>query len=99
MQAELRSWRKSDVRSVPHRLLALLLCWLLVHPTLVLAQNASPEAVGTIVAVQPGATINHAPAAANARLMPPSVIRTDKTGRLRIRLRGGANLSIRGGPR
>ena len=77
--------------------LALALCGLLAQATLATGQNyPAPDNVGAIIGVKAGATLDSRPLDKAEPLQRNAVLRTNHTGRLRIRLRGGEVLSLGG---
>ncbi len=78
--------------------LALVLCGLLTQATLSAGQSyPAPENAGAIIGVKAGATVDNQPLDKAGPLSRNAVLRTNRTGRVRIRLRGGEVLSLGGG--
>src|SRR5579872_4528398 len=85
----------SDNGCFLRRALVLGLCFLMSPATLCLGQSyPAPETVGAVIGVKPGATINNQPVDKAQPLLRNAVLRTDRSGRLRVRLRGGEVLSM-----
>ncbi|MGE5726625.1 MAG: FecR domain-containing protein [Acidobacteriota bacterium] len=83
--------------SLSRQALALVLCGLLVQATLSAGQSyPAPENVGAIIGVKAGATMDNQALEKAGPLARNAVLRTNRTGRLRIRLRGGEVLSLGG---
>lgn len=78
--------------------LALVLCALLAQASLAAGQSyPAPENVGAIIGVKPGATLDGQALDKPGPLQRNAVLRTNRAGRVRIRLRGGEVLSLGGG--
>jgi len=76
---------------------ALVLCGLLVQATLSAGQSyPAPENVGAIIGVKAGATMDNQAVEKEGPLARNAILRTNHSGRLRIRLRGGEVLSLGG---
>ena len=94
MRAEARQQTTANGNSRSRQALALALCGLLVQATLSAAQSyPAPENVGAIIGVKAGATMDNQ-AVKEGPLARNAVLRTNHSGRLRIRLRGGEVLSL-----
>jgi hypothetical protein len=79
------------------RTLAVVLCGLLAQTTLCAGQGVpAPDNVGAVIGVKPGATLDNQPLTKPAPLQRQSLLRTNHSGRLKIRLRGGEILSLGG---
>lgn len=79
------------------RTLALILCGLLAQTALSAGQDVpAPDNVGAVIGVKPGATLDNQPLTKAAPLQRHSLLRTNHSGRLKIRLRGGEILSLGG---
>lgn len=84
--------------SLSRQALALMLCGLLVQATFASGQSyPAPENVGAVIGVKAGATVDNQPLEKAVPLSRNAVLRTNHTGRLRVRLRGGEVLSLGGG--
>src|SRR5579864_2192249 len=87
----------ANSNSLSRQALALVLCGLLVQATLSAGQSyPAPENVGAVIGVKPGATMDNQALEKAGPLARNAVLRTNHTGRLRIRLRGGEVLSLGG---
>jgi hypothetical protein len=77
--------------------LALALCGLLVQASLCAGQSyPAPENVGAVIGVRPGATVDNRPVDKAMPLERNAVLRTDRSGRLRFRLRTGEVVTLGG---
>jgi hypothetical protein len=84
--------------SLSRQALALALCALLTQATFSAGQSyPAPENAGAVIGVKAGATVDNQPLAKPGPLSRNAVLRTNHTGRVRIRLRGGEVLSLGGG--
>lgn len=84
--------------SLSRQALALVLCGLLTQATFSIGQSyPAPENVGAVIGVKAGASVDNQPLDKAGPLLRNAVLRTNHTGRLRIRLRGGEVLSLGGG--
>ncbi|HKT70442.1 MAG TPA: FecR family protein, partial [Terriglobales bacterium] len=87
-----------DGNSLSRQALALVLCALLAQATFSAGQSyPAPENAGAVIGVKPGATLDNQPLEKAGPLSRNAVLRTNRTGRVRIRLRGGEVLSLGGG--
>ncbi len=85
----------TSINSLSRRALALVLSALLAQATLSAGQSyPAPENVGAIIGVKPGATMDNQTVEKVGPLQRNAVLRTNRIGRLRIRLRGGEVLSL-----
>lgn len=98
MRAEGRQQEiKATRNSLSRQALALVLCGLLVQATFAVGQSyPAPENVGAIIGVKAGATMDNQAVDKAGPVSRNAVLRTNHTGRLRIRLRGGEVLSLGG---
>lgn len=81
--------------SLSRQALALALCGLLTPATFSVAQSyPAPENAGAVIGVKAGATVDNQPLDKAGPLSRNAVLRTNRTGRVRIRLRGGEVLSL-----
>ena len=84
--------------SLSRQALALVLCGLLAQATFTAGQSyPAPENAGAVIGVKAGATIDNLPLDKAEPLLRNAVLRTNRTGRVRIRLRGGEVLSLGSG--
>src|SRR5690348_14501711 len=87
----------ANSNSLPRQGLALILCALLMQATLSAGQSyPAPENVGAVIGVKPGVTLANQAMDKPGPLARNAVLRTNRTGRVRIRLRGGEVLSLGG---
>ena len=86
----------SGKRNSPSRqAMALVLCGLLLQAGFAAGQSyPAPENVGAIIGVKAGATLDSQPLDKPGPLQRNAVLRTNRSGRVRIRLRGGEVLSL-----
>ena len=83
--------------SLSRQALALVLCGFLTQATFSTGQSyPAPENAGAVIGVKAGATLNNEPLEKAEPLSRNAVLRTNRTGRVRIRLRGGEVLSLGG---
>lgn len=83
--------------SLSRQALALVLCGFLTQATFSAGQSyPAPENAGAVIGVKAGATLNNQPLEKAEPLSRNAVLRTNRTGRVRIRLRGGEVLSLGG---
>jgi hypothetical protein len=96
MTAENNQHRKAtDDKPLFRQALALIVCGLLLQTSLGLGETyPAPENVGAIIGVKPGATVANQPLDKAMPLERNAVLRTDRSGRLRLRLRGGEVLTL-----
>src|SRR5690349_14408869 len=73
--------------------IALLLCFLL-SPLPLLCQQSAPQQAGDLSALVPAASRNGATANLRDSVFWNDTLKTDKSGRLRVALRDGSNLSL-----
>ena len=83
--------------SLSRQAIALVLCGVLAQATLSAGQGyPAPENVGAVIGVKPGATLDNQAVEKAGPLQRNAVLRTNRSGRLRIRLRAGEVLSLGG---
>jgi hypothetical protein len=83
--------------SLSRQALALALCGLLFQTTFSAGQSyPAPENAGAVIGVKAGATMDNQPLDKPGPLLRNAVLRTNRTGRVRIRLRRGEVLSLGG---
>jgi hypothetical protein len=83
--------------SLSRQALALILCGLLAQATLSAGQSyPAPENAGAVIGVKAGATVDNQPLDKAGPLLRNALLRTNRSGRVRIRLRGGEVLSLGG---
>ena len=83
--------------SLSRQALALVLCALVTQATFSAGQSyPAPENAGAVIGVKAGATVDNQPLSKPGPLSRSAVLRTNRTGRVRIRLRGGEVLSLGG---
>lgn len=96
-RANTRHRKTAFGNSLSRQALSLLLCALLTQATMAAGQSyPAPENVGAVIGVRPGATMNNQPVDKTVSLQRNAVLRTNRSGRLRIRLRSGEVLSLGG---
>jgi len=84
--------------SLSRQALAFVLCAVLAQATFSAGQSyPAPENAGAVIGIKPGATVDNQPLEKAGPLSRNAVLRTNRTGRVRIRLRGGEVLSLGGG--
>src|SRR6185437_3002191 len=77
--------------------LAFVLCAVLAQATFPAGQRyPAPENAGAVIGIKPGPTVDNQPLEKAGPLSRNAVLRTNRTGRVRIRLRGGEVLSLGG---
>lgn len=87
----------AKMNSLSRQALALVLCGLLFQTTFSAGQSyPAPENVGAVIGVKAGASVDNQPLDKAGPLSRNAVLRTNRTGRVRIRLRGGEVLSLGG---
>jgi ferric-dicitrate binding protein FerR (iron transport regulator) len=99
MRAQDRQHRAvgANRNSLSRQALTLALCGLLAQATFSAGQSyPAPDNAGAVIGVKAGATLDNQPLEKPVPLARNAVLRTDHTGRLRIRLRGGEVLSLGG---
>ncbi|HET7750516.1 MAG TPA: FecR family protein [Terriglobales bacterium] len=85
------------MNSLSRQALALVLCGLLFQTTFSAGQSyPAPENAGAVIGVKAGASVDNQPLDKAGPLSRNAVLRTNRTGRVRIRLRGGEVLSLGG---
>ena len=95
MRTQDRQHRIGTNRNSLRRALALVLCGLLTQATFSAGQSyPAPENVGAVSGVIAGATVDKQPLEKAGSLSRNAVLRTNHTGRVRVRLRGGEVLSV-----
>ena len=95
MRTQDRQHRIGTNRNSLRRALALVLCGLLTQATFSAGQSyPAPENVGAVIGVKAGATVDNQPLEKAGSLSRNAVLRTNHTGRVRVRLRGGEVLSV-----
>lgn len=87
----------AKMNSLSRQALALVLCGLLFQTTFSAGQSyPAPENAGAVIGVKAGASVDNQPLDKAGPLSRNAVLRTNRTGRVRIRLRGGEVLSLGG---
>ena len=93
---------RGTILALWQRALAGLLCWLMVMPagaqqansTAPASAPAGPLLVASVTGYTAGATVNDAPLDPNRALHANDTIKTDASGRIRLRLFGGPALDV-----